>query len=188
MTLDRRGFLAACSRAGLASPLMPGILYTLAAQAQESDKDKKPELAKITDEMIDRAAELAGVGPFTLEQKRMMLDGLNENRGGYEAIRSMKLPNSVPPAFVFHPLQAGGKPLSLQPVSPYTAPTAIAVAPPRIEDLAFATVAEMAALLRARKITSVDLTQMYLDRLKRYDSKLHFVITMTEERALEKAR
>ena len=36
MTLDRRSFLAACSRAGITSALMPGVLYTLAAQAQEA--------------------------------------------------------------------------------------------------------------------------------------------------------
>ena len=32
---NRRAFLNACTRAGIASPLLPGILYTLAAQAQE---------------------------------------------------------------------------------------------------------------------------------------------------------
>ncbi len=44
---------------------------------------------------------------------------------------------------------------------------------------------ELASLHQARKITSLALTQMYLDRLKRYDAKLHFVITLTEERALD---
>ncbi len=47
---------------------------------------------------------------------------------------------------------------------------------------------ELASLLHARKITSLALTQMYLARLKRYDSKLHFVISLTEERALAKAK
>ncbi len=61
-------------------------------------------------------------------------------------------------------------------------------APARIEDLAFATVSELASLLRARKITSLALTQMYIDRLKRYDSKLHFVISLTEDRALAQAK
>ena len=83
VTFDRRTFLNACTRAGIASPLVPGILWTLAAQAQESASagvsvsgaEKPPALAKITDEMLDRAAELAGVGPFTAEQKKMMLDG-----------------------------------------------------------------------------------------------------------------
>ena len=44
-------------------------------------------------------------------------------------------------------------------------------APARIEDLAFATVGELASLLHARKITSLALTQMYIERLKRYNAK-----------------
>jgi Asp-tRNA(Asn)/Glu-tRNA(Gln) amidotransferase A subunit family amidase len=57
-----------------------------------------------------------------------------------------------------------------------------------MEDLAFASVSELASLLHARKITSLALTQMYIDRLKRYDSKLHFVITLTEDRAIAQAK
>ena len=109
MTLDRRGFLTACSRAGITSALLPGVLYTLAAQAQEAapaGAEHNP-LAKITPETLDQACALAGVGPFTADQKKMMLDGLNDQRDSYEPIRALKIPNSVPPAFVFHPLPAG---------------------------------------------------------------------------------
>ncbi len=192
MTLDRRGFLAACSRAGIASPLLPGILYTLAAQAQEvtgADQSKPPT---ITSEIIDQAAVLAGVGPFTTEQKQMMIDGLVDNNGSCKAIRKLDLPNSVAPAFVFHPQPAAtpGEPCE----KPANASAGMAAsdiqahAPAKMEDLAFATVAEIGALLRARKITSLALTQMYLARLKRYDRALHFVITLTEERALAQAK
>jgi Asp-tRNA(Asn)/Glu-tRNA(Gln) amidotransferase A subunit family amidase len=198
MTLDRRDFLAACSRAGITSALLPGILYTLAAQAQEPATDSKaPDKPapppKITDAMIDQAAAMAGVGPFTAEQKKMMLDGLNDQRGSYAPIRALKLPNSVPPAYVFHPQPPEGY-ASLRHTNdaPHPAekskPDPPISAPSRIEDLAFASVAELASLLRARKITSLALTQMYLARLKRYDSKLHFVITLTEDRALAQAR
>ncbi|MEO6911566.1 MAG: amidase, partial [Edaphobacter sp.] len=38
-----------------------------------------------------------------------------------------------------------------------------------------------------RKVTSLALTKMYLARLKKYDPRLHFVITLTEERALASA-
>jgi Asp-tRNA(Asn)/Glu-tRNA(Gln) amidotransferase A subunit family amidase len=55
------------------------------------------------------------------------------------------------------------------------------------EALAFLTVRELAELVRARRVTSTTLTRMYLARLKRYDSKLHFVVTLTEERALQQA-
>ena len=86
MTLDRRGFLTACSRAGITSALLPGVLYTLAAQAQEAPPAAAAEhkqLAKITAEMLDQAAALAGVGPFTADQKKMMLEGLNYQRDSY---------------------------------------------------------------------------------------------------------
>jgi Asp-tRNA(Asn)/Glu-tRNA(Gln) amidotransferase A subunit family amidase len=195
MTLDRRAFLNACTRAGIASPLLPGILYTLAAQAQEAaPATKLAELPKITPEMLDQAAILAGVGPFTTEQKQMMLDGLNDQRGGYEHIRALKLPNSVPPAYVFHPQPPAGparKASRLEPARPGLVgwkPDARVRAPAHVEDLAFASISELASLLLARQITSLELTQMYLARLKRYDPKLHFVITLTEERALKQAR
>jgi len=196
MALDRRSFLASVSGMSAFSPLLPGILFTLAAQAQESKPHSEPELAEITPEMIDRAAELAGVGPFSGEQSKMMLDGLNQQRESYAAIRSMKIPNSVAPAYVFHSLQAS-KAIKKDDCDTTTCSTHVAdfgssqphpSAPDRIEDLAFATIAEQAALLRTRKITSLALTQMYLDRLKRLDSKLHFVITLTEERALAQAK
>jgi Asp-tRNA(Asn)/Glu-tRNA(Gln) amidotransferase A subunit family amidase len=51
----------------------------------------------------------------------------------------------------------------------------------------FLTVRELAELLRTRRITSVELTKIYLARLKRLDSVLHCVITLTEERALKQA-
>jgi len=204
MTLDRRGFLTACSRAGITSALLPGVLYTLAAQALEAAPGaaEHKELPKITPEMLDQASALAGVGPFTAEQKKMMLEGLNDQRDSYEPIRALKIPNSVAPAFVFHPL--GAETGNHDPNSeawhrmprfvrtldtpPYKPDGDEPHAPTRIEDLAFATVSQLADLLAWRKITSTALTKMYLDRLKRYDSKLHFVITLTEERALAQAK
>jgi Asp-tRNA(Asn)/Glu-tRNA(Gln) amidotransferase A subunit family amidase len=191
MTLDRRGFLAACSRAGIASALFPGVLYTLASQAQEAPDTDQSKPPKITSEMIDQAAIMAGIGPFTEEQKKMMIDGLVDQDGSYKAIRKLKLPNSVPPAFVFHPFAAAGTAPHVVEAKPGVVgwkPDPNVTAPSNIEDLAFAPVSELASLLRARKITSVALTQMYLARLKRYDSKLHFVITLTEERALAQAK
>jgi Asp-tRNA(Asn)/Glu-tRNA(Gln) amidotransferase A subunit family amidase len=55
------------------------------------------------------------------------------------------------------------------------------------EDLAFYSVLQLAALLRKGAITSVALTDFFLDRLKRYDEKLHCVISFTEGRARQAA-
>jgi Asp-tRNA(Asn)/Glu-tRNA(Gln) amidotransferase A subunit family amidase len=195
MTLNRRGFLNACAKAGIASPLFPGVLFTLASQAQETVATDQSKPPVITPEMIDRAGIIAGVGPFTAEQKQMMIDGLVDTNGSIKAIRKLDLPNSVQPAFAFHPLPAakvgvpGGQPC--EPLgSGYGASISntIPPAPADIEDLAFAPLTELSLLLSTHKITSLALTQMYLSRLKRHDSKLHFVITLTEERAIAQAK
>lgn len=50
------------------------------------------------------------------------------------------------------------------------------------------TLAELAKDLASKKISSVELTQLYLDRIKKYDNKLNSFITVTEEKALQTAR
>jgi Asp-tRNA(Asn)/Glu-tRNA(Gln) amidotransferase A subunit family amidase len=191
MPLDRRGFLAACSRAGITSALFPGVLYALAAQGQQSSDNDQSKPPKISPEMIDQAAIMAGIGPFNDEQKKMMIDGLINQNGSFKAIRKLKLQNSIAPAYVFHPLAAAGNASRVSSETPNVhgwKPDPNVAVPSNIDDLAFATVSELASLLRARKITSLALTQMYLSRLKRYDSKLHFVVTLTEDRALAQAK
>ena len=183
MTLNRRGFLTACSQAGITSTLLPGVLFTLAAQAQETKPD---EPLRITPELLDQGAALAGV-TLTAEQKKMMIEGVESQRESYAAIRKLDLPNSVAPAFIFDPLPAGAK-VDTAKQEPRWSQPPTASAPAAIEDLAFATVPQLASLLKSRQVTSVALTQMYLDRLKRYDSKLHFVISLTGDRALTQAK
>ncbi len=101
-----------CSMAGLGQTLLPGALFTLATQskAQSSPivgggevKASTEALVKITPEMIDGAAAIAGIS-VTDEQKKMMLEGLEQLRKSYTAIRDLKMPNSVAPAFVFDPV------------------------------------------------------------------------------------
>jgi Asp-tRNA(Asn)/Glu-tRNA(Gln) amidotransferase A subunit family amidase len=189
--LDRRAFLSVTGRFGLASTLFPGALYTLATQtdaaAQEATPNEKPHPLKITSEMIDQAAALAGIA-IADEYKQAMLDGLNQQRDSYEAIRKLHIPNSVAPAFVFDPLPPGATVQTERAKPVYSKAPATLTAPSNLEDLAFASAMDLADLLRRRKISSVNLTEMYLARLKRYNLILLFGITLTEERALTQAR
>ncbi|HEX4021102.1 MAG TPA: amidase [Acidobacteriaceae bacterium] len=186
MILNRRRFFSVCSRLGFASTLLPGVLYTLAAQAQ--DQADGNALPAITPEMIEQAAALADV-PIAPAQITMMLEGLNHQRTGYTAIRRLHLANHVPPAYVFDPLPPGAVVHTQREPAILSAPPVIATKAPRnLEDLAFATIPVLAEYVRTKKISSLALTEMYLERLKRYDSKLHFVITLTEARALAKAK
>ena len=188
MALDRREFLSITGRFGLASTLFPGALYTLAAQAQsEPGAEATAALPKITREMIDQAAALAGI-TIAPEYTQAMLDGLNQERDSYAEIRKLHLPNSVAPAFVFDPLPPGATVNSEREKPVYSKAPAGLTAPANLEELAFASAMELGDLVRRRRISSVALTEMYLTRLKRYDPILHFAITLTDERALAQAK
>jgi Asp-tRNA(Asn)/Glu-tRNA(Gln) amidotransferase A subunit family amidase len=60
--------------------------------------------------------------------------------------------------------------------------------PAHDEDIAFASVAQLSHWIEHRKLTSERLTNIYLDRLQRFDPKLHCVITLTRDLALKQAQ
>jgi Asp-tRNA(Asn)/Glu-tRNA(Gln) amidotransferase A subunit family amidase len=60
--------------------------------------------------------------------------------------------------------------------------------PARDEDIAFASVTRLSRWIETRKLTSERLTNIYLKRLEEFDPKLHCVITLTRDLALEQAR
>ena len=175
--IDRRRFMATCSSLGLGSTLFPGVLW---AQAQRKGA------VKITKEMIDAAASVADVA-ISDEYKQMMLDNLNEQAKGYEEIYALHIPNSVEPALLFDPVVSATKLETERKAERMSAAPNIAVTK-NVEQLAFASVRELAELVRTKKVSSMALTEMYLERLKRYDPALKFTVTLTEERARTQAR
>jgi aspartyl-tRNA(Asn)/glutamyl-tRNA(Gln) amidotransferase subunit A len=56
------------------------------------------------------------------------------------------------------------------------------------DDILFATIREQAAQVKERKVSPVELTKAYLDRLERYGEKLGAVVTITRESALRQAK
>lgn len=188
----RRRFLAVSTAAGLGRTLFPGALLALATNAAEARSPASSDLRgwpAITPAMIEAAAAIAAI-KLTPEQEQMMLEGLVGQRNSALRVREMNLPNSVAPTAVFNPVPAGAPaplPAPPRPVVLGPAPSVTGLSLSQEEKLAFATIRQLGELLRHRKITSVELTKMYLARLKRYDPMLHFVITLTEERALKQA-
>src|ERR1700745_2146265 len=148
--LDRRNFMKTCSGMGLTGTLFPGVLW---AQAQAEGA------AKITKEMIENAAAIADV-TIADEYKEMMLEDLNDHAKGYEQIYKLKIPNSVAPALGFDPVLPGMKfETERKPMRMSKSPSAAASAPKNLEDLAFASVRELAELVRTKKVSSVALTE-----------------------------
>src|SRR5258708_33855993 len=97
--MDRRRFMEACTGVGLGSTLFPGVLW---AQAQGKGA------VKITKEMIDAAAAIADVA-IPDEYKQMMLDNLNEQAKGDEAIYALHIRNWEERAVLFDPVGDGAK-------------------------------------------------------------------------------
>ena len=176
--MNRRRFFAACSAYGLAGTLFPGVLWTLAQ-----------ERGAITADMIDQAAAIADV-PIPTDVRKMMLANMNAQREGYEEIYQLHMPNSVTPALDFDPVLPGMKfETAKRPPKMSAAPAVAAKGVPKnLEDVASDSVRQLAELVRSRKVSSMALTEMYLERLKRYDPTLHFVITLTEDRARAQAK
>ncbi len=188
--LNRRSFVKLLPAAGAA-----GLTITnpdsVAAQARTGTGSGTQQTAqRITREMMQAAEKMFGL-EFTEAHENMALPGVNRNLASYEAVRKIDVPLDTEPATAFHPAlpgklnsyrqRAGTK------AGKVRASKASALKFSSVEDLAFATVAELSELVRTRKISSVELTKMYLSRLKKYGDKLLCVVTLTEELALQQA-
>jgi len=172
----RRRFLKtvpAAVAAGLAAP-------TFAQQQPETP-------GPINQATLDCAEKIFGVD-FTEAEEEMAVRNANRNLASYEQLRKLDIPLDTEPAITFRPYLPGRAP------SGHAAPGArLRLSSPSlpsfssIEDLAFEPAVTLGALVRTGKVTSTDLTKMYLDRLKRHGDTLHAVVTLTEERALAEA-
>src|SRR6267154_2435117 len=156
---DRRRFIAFCSALVIGSAVASDLLWSLTTGA-----DAKPKIDK---GMIDQAGTVAGV-EIKDEYKEMMLEGLNDELKNYKALHDLNIPNSVAPALIFNPVLPGMKFETAKRPARISRVTSAAV-PTNLEDVAFYSVRQLAELVRTRKVSSTDLTQMYLARLKRYD-------------------
>ncbi|MGI8619120.1 MAG: amidase [Gemmatimonadaceae bacterium] len=174
-TYDRRAFMEYFAAAGLGSTLLPSVLWSQVAAG-----------AEITAATVKCAEELAGLS-FDDDEREMMVAGLRTNEARIRSLHEIELANGESPVLTFNPLPPG-KSIPPEPRRVAAPPARIRAVPRDLEELAFASVAELAALVRARRITSTQLTEMYLGRIRRLDPSLHSVITLTEDRARAQAR
>src|SRR3990172_6005870 len=122
-----------------------------------SDEEKNP----FTKEDIAHAEKIMGID-FNDAERDSMLDDLFSSLKNYRAIRSFHLDNSVMPSVLFNPIPNGfifdkkQKPLKF---SSYTN-----IKTPRDRnELAYYSVVELAALIKTKQITSLDLTKFFLE-------------------------
>ncbi len=166
----RRRFMAHFAGAGLGTTLAPGILW---ARMQDAGAQK------VTLAMVTEALKLSGID-LTEEERTALVEGANRNLAGYEEIRKLHIPPDVSPPFHFSPVVPG---LTVnktkQPFRLSAAP--VVKRPANLEEVAFWPVRHLAELVRTKQVSSLELTEMYLARLHRYNPLLNNVVTFLDD-------
>ncbi len=179
-SIGRRRFIKAVPAAVAATVTLPKIV-----EGQRGG-GAPPRFGK---DALKCAEQLDGVA-FTDAEDEMAAASVSRNLDSYEELRKLTVPLDTEPAITFRPYLPGKQPTGKSSrgakIAIAKAP-AVPVTPGSLEDLAFQPVTVLASLIESKRVTSTDLTKMYLGRLKRYGDRLHCVVTLTEELALAQA-
>lgn len=184
--LDRRSFVKLVPALGAAAVIAPHVSAQTPGPSPTPlpSPSPSPTPLRVNKEMLRQTEKLIGI-ELTDAQEAMALNNANTNLERYETLRKIEVPLDTEPATWFHPAPPGKKfnvkatkfKLSKAEVPAFTS----------LDDLAFATVPQLATLIRTRKVSPVELTKMYIARLKKYGPKLNCVVTLTEELAMSQA-
>src|SRR5258708_32975868 len=167
--IDRRSFVHLLPAAGAVGLVVSGAPLNAMAQTPTPSPTPRPSPTplRITKDMMHNAEKVIGI-ELTDKQEDMALAGVNRSLDSFEVVRKMDVPLDTEPAIVFHPALPGFH------IKRAAAKTKFKFAKHEpaqfksVDDLAFATVPQLAELIRTRKVSSVELTNMYLGPLKRY--------------------
>jgi Asp-tRNA(Asn)/Glu-tRNA(Gln) amidotransferase A subunit family amidase len=171
----RRAFLGYCAFAGISSAAFP-----LAVLAQI-----KPGTTTIDTGTIRGAARLAGL-EWSDAECQDVAEQLSSLAASVERIEKDSLTNASPLPLHFDPRPPGIE--TVLPSGGVRLPAAPRVRRPApLDEVAFWPATHLAALVRSKQVTSVELTRMYLNRLTRHNGALNCVVTLTEARALAEA-
>lgn len=153
--------------------LIPALATLMAAETQPNRDQLKQSLG------------LLGLD-FKEEQIEMMLPGIQRQLATYASLRKIEIPFDTDPAITFSPQLPG---MSFPGGKAVFQPSKAAKLPEwkDVEDLAFWPAWQLGQLIRTKKVTSTQLTRMYLERLRKHSPALLCTITLTEELAMEQA-
>jgi len=143
-----------------------------------------PKEGAITEEMVKQAEWVSGIKLADADRKALV-GSINAQQRTFERLRKLTVPNDVPPAFAFIPTAAPAESAPRGTVTPIS--NEVPKKPDSAEELAFLPLTALSQLVRTKAVSSVELTKLYLDRLKKYDPALKCVVTLTEDVALKRA-
>ncbi len=152
------------------------MLISVAASAQDT----------LTTKDIQSAAKVLDLS-FTQKEIDTMYDGVKENLAGYKLMHKQSLKNSVPMSLWQSPVLPGMHFNEKQLPVKWNIPSNVQM-PANKNDLAFYNLLQLASLIKSKKISSVVLTQFFIERIKKYGDTLQCVISITEDLAIQQAQ
>jgi Asp-tRNA(Asn)/Glu-tRNA(Gln) amidotransferase A subunit family amidase len=184
LTQGRRQFIA--SLPGLGLGLAGAELLPAATQAQAVVTTPAAASGSLTVAQLEAAAALTGL-EFSAEQYATMLSGVQQNLGRYQLLRKQVIANDLAPPFYFSPLVPGMKVRRTRAPLRFTQPLPV-TRPADLEQVAFWPVMRLAQLIKTKQVSSLELTEMYLARLHRYNTTLNCVVSFCDELAIKQAK
>jgi Asp-tRNA(Asn)/Glu-tRNA(Gln) amidotransferase A subunit family amidase len=154
-------------------------------QALAQTTSSTTQADEISADDIAVADRIAGRS-YSAAERKLMAGSLSEKRKLLISLRSRSIDPNIEPAVRFDPRL----PDTVLPPGPSRCNLGRRDVPEydgNVESLAFATAVELSQLVRAKKVSSMELTKMYLARLKSIGPKLLCVVNLTEELALQQA-
>ncbi|CAN5269321.1 amidase [soil metagenome] len=133
-----------------------------------------------------RSAEKISSISFSEVKEDSLLGAVKDRAREYDKMHRYSLDNSIPMSLTQSPLLPFIKTNQKQLEVKFDLPQNVKV-PANKEDLAFYSIPQLAYLLKNKKITSVELTEFFIDRLKKYGDTLQCVISLTEDIAMSAA-
>jgi len=133
-----------------------------------------------------RSAEKIFSIHFTEAKEDSLLDQVQSRAKVYDKMHHLPLANSVPVTMVESPLLPGMNLNKKQFPVNFEIPSEVKI-PLDKNELAFYSIPQLASLIKNKKISSVELTQFFIDRLKKYGDTLHCVISLIEDIAMKEA-
>ncbi len=158
---------------------------------QEAPHQEEPMPFSADD--VRAAARVLGAS-FTDPEIELMLEDIAANLKSFERLRGFSLANELATPLFFLPAlaqQGPGPEVERRGIERERGDSPAAASqgrPADLEELAFADIRALSALVHGRAVSCEELARMYLTRLARFDHALHCVVTLTEQRALEQAR
>src|ERR1044072_2845150 len=190
-SIDRRTFVKVLPASGVAAfsaskaPLK--ALAQTPSPTPAASPSASPAAMRIKKDDLKHAEKLISID-LNDKQEEMALPGVNRNLDSYEAVRKIDVALDTAPAGVFGRALPGFHIKRARVKTKFRFGRNEPAQFKSVEDLAFAPVPQLAELIRTRKVSSVELTRMYLSRLKKYGPKLLCVVTLTEDLAMKQDR